>query len=176
MLNDRYIWRNSILVMSFNVMLFSYYSLAPFIFKKKVLVLLILVIAALSAIGTLIGALTNKRLIKKDLNPKYLSESVVLLHLLQLLSLKLQEKNLVSDSILFYCHGIRNSYPEYIKYSAIQVQKRNRICRCCFRAYLLYFNRLGLVITGAIQHLGLSLSIFPGLPGAILLLKNTATL
>lgn len=48
MLNDRYIWRDSILVMSFNVMLFSYYSLAPFIFKKKVLVLLILVIAALS--------------------------------------------------------------------------------------------------------------------------------
>lgn len=37
---------------------------------------------------------------------------------------------------------------------------------------------LGLVITGAIQHLGLSLSIFSGIAlGAILLLKkNTATL
>ncbi|CAM3809241.1 MFS transporter [Elizabethkingia bruuniana] len=47
MLNDHYIWRNSILVMGFNVMLFSYYSLAPFIFKKEGLVLPILVIAAL---------------------------------------------------------------------------------------------------------------------------------
>ncbi len=47
MLKDAFIWRDSILVMGFNVLLFSYYSLAPFIFKKKALPLQSLAIADL---------------------------------------------------------------------------------------------------------------------------------
>ena len=66
MLNDRYIWRDSILVMSFNVMLFSYYSLAPFIFKKEGFSTTDFGYSGfILATGTLIGALANKRLIKR---------------------------------------------------------------------------------------------------------------
>lgn len=86
MLNDRYIWRDSILVMSFNVMLFSYYSLAPFIFKKEGFSTTDFGYSGfILATGTLIGALANKRLIKKDSDPKPLSEPA----LLSLLSLPL---------------------------------------------------------------------------------------
>lgn len=70
LLSDSHIWLSALLVALFNIMMFSYYSLAPFIFEQlgfnsqqfgysgSVL-----------AIGSLLGALLNRRLLQYAISP-----------------------------------------------------------------------------------------------------------
>lgn len=71
MLRDRHIWCSALLVASFNIMVFSYFSLAPFMFERLGLssqqfgysgVML--------ALGSLAGALLNRHLLARGVSAK----------------------------------------------------------------------------------------------------------
>lgn len=68
--NDFMIIKYAILVMSFNVLLFSYYSFAPFIFEEKGLNPTLYGYSGIFlAIGSFIGSTVNKKLLDKDFHP-----------------------------------------------------------------------------------------------------------
>ncbi|GJN59081.1 MFS transporter [Elizabethkingia anophelis] len=180
MLNDRYIWRDSILVMSFNVMLFSYYSLAPFIFKKEGFSTTDFGYSGfILAIGTLIGALTNKRLIKKGFKPEILIRIGGITAFIAALIVEASGEKiwfLIPFCFIVMAYGI--AIPNILSTALFRYKSETGSAGAVFGLIYYILIGLGLVITGAIQHLGLSLSIFSGIAlGAILLLKkNTATL
>lgn len=73
MLRDRDIIRCCLLVMSFNVLLFSYYSLAPFIFKEQHYSSYIFGYSSIIlAAGTFVGAKLNRLLLLKNIAPRIL--------------------------------------------------------------------------------------------------------
>lgn len=73
MLKDREIIKCCLLIMSFNVLLFSYYSLAPFIFKEQHYSPYIFGYSSIIlAAGTFVGAKLNRFLILKNITPKTL--------------------------------------------------------------------------------------------------------
>ncbi|WP_347217739.1 MFS transporter [Chryseobacterium sp.] len=79
MLRDRDIIRCCLLVMSFNVLLFSYYSLAPFIFKEQQYSSYIFGYSSIIlAAGTFAGAKLNRFLLLRNINPKILVTSSVI--------------------------------------------------------------------------------------------------
>ena len=78
MLRDREIIRCCLLVMSFNVLLFSYYSLAPFIFKEQQYSSYIFGYSSIIlAAGTFIGAKLNRFLILRNIAPRILVNASV---------------------------------------------------------------------------------------------------
>ncbi|MFS4470602.1 MFS transporter [Chryseobacterium sp. T20] len=73
MLRDQDIIRCCLLIMSFNVLLFSYYSLAPFIFKENHYSSYIFGYSSMIlATGTFAGAKLNRHLLFKNIQPKCL--------------------------------------------------------------------------------------------------------
>lgn len=79
MLRDREIIRCCLLVMSFNVLLFSYYSLAPFIFKEQQYSSYIFGYSSIIlAAGTFIGAKLNRYLLLRNITPKALITASVI--------------------------------------------------------------------------------------------------
>ncbi|MGE8432763.1 MFS transporter [Chryseobacterium joostei] len=73
MLGDREIIKCCLLIMSFNVLLFSYYSLAPFIFKEQQYSSYIFGYSSIIlAAGTFTGAKLNRFLLLKNISPKIL--------------------------------------------------------------------------------------------------------
>ncbi|WP_419495069.1 MFS transporter [Chryseobacterium bernardetii] len=78
MLRDREIIRCCLLVMSFNVLLFSYYSLAPFIFKEQQYSSYIFGYSSIIlAAGTFVGAKLNRFLILRNIAPRILVNASV---------------------------------------------------------------------------------------------------
>ncbi|UCA59819.1 MFS transporter [Chryseobacterium rhizoplanae] len=78
MLRDREIIRFCLLVMSFNVLLFSYYSLAPFIFKEQQYSSYIFGYSSIIlAAGTFVGAKLNRFLILRNIAPRILVNASV---------------------------------------------------------------------------------------------------
>ncbi|REC62036.1 MFS transporter [Chryseobacterium pennae] len=79
MLKDWEIIRCCLLIMSFNVLLFSYYSLAPFIFKQQQYSSYIFGYSSIIlAAGTFAGAKLNRFLLLKNITPKILVTSSVI--------------------------------------------------------------------------------------------------
>ncbi|WP_336959699.1 MFS transporter [Chryseobacterium contaminans] len=78
MLRDRDIIKCCLLVMSFNVLLFSYYSLAPFIFKEQQYSSYIFGYSSIIlAAGTFVGAKLNRFLILRNIAPSILVNASV---------------------------------------------------------------------------------------------------
>ncbi|OCA78493.1 MFS transporter [Chryseobacterium contaminans] len=78
MLRDRDIIKCCLLVMSFNVLLFSYYSLAPFIFKEQQYSSYIFGYSSIIlAAGTFVGAKLNRFLILRNIAPRILVNASV---------------------------------------------------------------------------------------------------
>ncbi|MCP1444519.1 putative MFS family arabinose efflux permease [Pseudomonas sp. GGS8] len=83
MLQDRDIWRSTLLVALFNVALFSYYSLGPFIFERLGLsAQLFGYSGVILALGSGLGAWLNKRLLHRGVSGPRLIRFAALLALL----------------------------------------------------------------------------------------------
>ncbi|MHC8287848.1 MFS transporter [Pseudomonas sp. XS1P51] len=73
MLRDREIWRSTLLVALFNISLFSYYSLGPFVFQRLGLsAQLFGYSGVILALGSGLGAWLNKRLLRRGLGSSQL--------------------------------------------------------------------------------------------------------
>ena len=180
MLNDRYIWRDSILVMSFNVMLFSYYSLAPFIFKKEGFSTTDFGYSGfILATGTLIGALVNKRLIKKGFGSETLIRTGTFIAFIAAIIVGVLEEKiwfLIPFCFIVMAYGI--AIPNILSTALFRYKNETGSAGAVFGLIYYILIGLGLVATGLIQNLGLSLMAFSGiaLVTILLLRKDTATL
>ncbi len=180
MLNDRYIWRDSILVMSFNVMLFSYYSLAPFIFKKEGFSTTDFGYSGfILATGTLIGALVNKRLIKKGFGSETLIRTGTFIAFIAAIIVGVLEEKiwfLIPFCFIVMAYGI--AIPNILSTALFRYKNETGSAGAVFGLIYYILIGLGLVATGLIQNLGLSLIAFSGiaLVTILLLRKDTATL
>ncbi|MCL1666209.1 multidrug effflux MFS transporter [Elizabethkingia ursingii] len=180
MLHDRYIWRDSILVMSFNVMLFSYYSLAPFIFKKEGFSTTDFGYSGfILATGTLIGALVNKRLIKKGFGSETLIRTGTFIAFIAAIIVGVLEEKiwfLIPFCFIVMAYGI--AIPNILSTALFRYKNETGSAGAVFGLIYYILIGLGLVATGLIQNLGLSLMAFSGiaLVTILLLRKDTATL
>lgn len=97
MYTDKTIIVFALLVMCFNVLLFSYYSFAPFIFKKAGLSSTIYGYSGIIlAIGSFIGSYINKKCIEKNISPYSMIVSAAVLAFLNATLLYF-----LNDSLLF---------------------------------------------------------------------------
>lgn len=70
MYTDALLWKYALLVMGYNVLLFSYYSFAPFIFEQQGLSPTVYGYSGvILALGSFIGSTLNKRLLEKGYQP-----------------------------------------------------------------------------------------------------------
>ncbi|MDR0194951.1 MAG: multidrug effflux MFS transporter [Myroides sp.] len=70
MYTDSLLWKYALLVMGYNVLLFSYYSFAPFIFEQQGLSPTVYGYSGvILALGSFIGSTLNKRLLEKGYQP-----------------------------------------------------------------------------------------------------------
>ncbi|MGL5276149.1 multidrug effflux MFS transporter [Myroides sp.] len=70
MYTDSLLWKYALLVMGYNVLLFSYYSFAPFIFEQQGLSPTVYGYSGvILALGSFIGSTLNKRLLEKGYHP-----------------------------------------------------------------------------------------------------------
>lgn len=80
MYTDSLLWKYALLVMSYNVMLFSYYSFAPFIFEQEGLSPTVYGYSGvILAIGSFVGSFINKQLLEKGYLPNTLIKIVALI-------------------------------------------------------------------------------------------------
>ncbi|MEC6796884.1 MFS transporter [Photobacterium sp. S4TG1] len=71
MLKDLHVWYIVLMVAIFNIALFSYYSLAPFMFEKlNVSIKLFGYTSAVLALGSIFGAMFNMRLLRQQIIPQ----------------------------------------------------------------------------------------------------------
>ncbi|MEC6814718.1 MFS transporter [Photobacterium toruni] len=71
MLKDLHIWYIMLMVAIFNIALFSYYTLAPFMFEKlNISIKLFGYTSAVLALGSILGAMFNMRLLRRHVMPQ----------------------------------------------------------------------------------------------------------
>ena len=160
-------------------MLFSYYSLAPFIFKKEGFSTTDFGYSGfILATGTLIGALANKRLIKRiRIRNPYQNR-----HFYRFYRCHYSGSSgrkiwfLIPFCFIVMAYGI--AIPNILSTALFRYKNETGSAGAVFGLIYYILIGLGLVATGLIQHLGLSLIAFSGiaLVTILLLRKITATL
>ncbi|SDI19671.1 MFS transporter [Chryseobacterium jejuense] len=172
MLRDREIIRCCLLVMSFNVLLFSYYSLAPFIFKGQQYSSYIFGYSSIIlAAGTFVGAKLNRFLLLKNIAPKILVTSSVIGSFVASVFVWI----LTSYGIYFLAPyffivmAFSMAIPNIL--STALIHYKNETGSAGALLGLIYYVLIGsgLISIGFIQNLGISCVIFSGI-GVITLL------
>ncbi|OPC31485.1 MFS transporter [Elizabethkingia meningoseptica] len=165
MLKDVFIWRDSILVMGFNVMLFSYYSLAPFIFKKEGFTSTEFGYSGfVLALGTFSGAMINKYLIKKGYQSETLIRTGTIMAFIAALLVYISGAHiwfLAPFCLIVTAYGI--AIPNILSMALLRYKNETGSAGAVFGLIYYVLIGSGLIITGFIQHLGISLLLFSGI-------------
>lgn len=97
MYSDSTIWKYALLIMSYNVMLFSYYSFAPFIFENAGLSPTVYGYSGIVlATGSFIGSFLNKRLLEKGYLPNTMIKLAAIVAIINAIIL------IVTDNTLYF--------------------------------------------------------------------------
>ncbi|WET49401.1 MFS transporter [Chryseobacterium indologenes] len=172
MLRDRDIIKCCLLVMSFNVLLFSYYSLAPFIFKEQQYSSYVFGYSSIIlAAGTFVGAKLNRFLILRNIAPRILVKASVTGSFIASVFVWI----LTGYGIYFLipCFFIVMAFSMAIPniLSTALIHYKNETGSAGALLGLIYYVLIGsgLISIGFIQNLGISCVIFSGI-GVITLL------
>lgn len=166
MLRDRDIIKCCLLVMSFNVLLFSYYSLAPFIFKEQQYSSYIFGYSSIIlAAGTFAGAKLNRFLLLKNIVPKVLVTSSVIGSFVASVFVWILGSYGVYFLIpyFFIVMAFSMAIPNIL--STALIHYKNETGSAGALLGLIYYVLIGsgLVSIGFIQNLGISCLIFSGI-------------
>jgi Bcr/CflA subfamily drug resistance transporter len=171
MLKDSSIIRDCLLIMSFNVMLFSYYSLAPFIFKNNHYNSFEFGYSSIIlAAGIFIGAQLNRYLLRRNISSKTLVQIGV--------SISFTASVFVwifNGSMLFllpYCFIVMAfsiAVPNILSTALIRYREQAGSAGAVLGLIYYILIGLGLINIGFIQQLGLSCFIFSGISVIVLL-------
>ncbi|AZA94011.1 Inner membrane transport protein ydhC [Chryseobacterium nakagawai] len=172
MLRDRNIIRCCLLVMSFNVLLFSYYSLAPFIFKEQQYSSYIFGYSSIIlAAGTFAGAKLNRFLLLRNIASNVLVTASVIGSFIASIFVWIFTGYGIYFLIpyFFIVMAFSTAIPNIL--STALIHYKNETGSAGALLGLIYYILIGsgLVSIGFIQHLGISCLIFSGI-GVITLL------
>ncbi|MCC9073703.1 multidrug effflux MFS transporter [Flavobacterium sp. F-65] len=167
LLCDKSIWLSVFLVGFFNIMFFSYYSLAPFIFEQLGLSSLQFGYSGIVlAFSSLIGALVNKKLIYRQVQ----SYDIILIAAF-LTGIGAGSVLLLKDSlwfligVMFIVIAFGMAIPNILSLALLKYKNVTGTAGSFFGLMYYTLIGIGLVISGWLQDLGLVLSI-----GALLLI------
>ncbi|WP_353145137.1 MFS transporter [Chryseobacterium sp.] len=176
MLKDREIIRCCLLIMSFNVLLFSYYSLAPFIFKEQQYSSYVFGYSSIvMAAGTFAGAQLNRYLLNKNIR----SSALVKMSTLGALAASVFVWMLTGKGIyfvipyFFIVMAFSIAIPNIL--STALIKYTNETGSAGALLGLIYYVMIGagLIGIGFIQDLGISCLIFSGIGIMALLLPRS---
>ncbi|SIT24624.1 Predicted arabinose efflux permease, MFS family [Chryseobacterium ureilyticum] len=172
MIRDRGIIKCCLLIMSFNVLLFSYYSLAPFIFKEQHYSSYVFGYSSIIlAAGTFIGAKFNRLLLLKNLNSETLVKASTLGAFIASVFVWILIHHGVYFLIpyFFIVMAFSIAIPNILSTALINYKNETGSAGALFGLMYYILIGLGLVMVGYIQNLGISSVIFSGI-GAFALL------
>ncbi|MDN3694045.1 MFS transporter [Chryseobacterium tructae] len=166
MLKDQEIIKCCLLIMSFNVLLFSYYSLAPFIFKEQQYSSYVFGYSSIVlAAGTFAGAKLNRFLLLKNTTPKILITSSVIGSFIASVFVWLLTDHGIYFLIpyFFIVMAFSIAIPNIL--STALINYKNETGSAGALLGLIYYVLIGsgLVTIGFIQNLGISCLIFSGI-------------
>lgn len=166
MLKDREIIKCCLLIMSFNVLLFSYYALAPFIFKQNHYSSYAFGYSSIIlAGGTFIGAKLNRLLLLKNASPKTLVKISTLGSCIASAFVWILAGKGIYFLIpyFFIVMAFSIAIPNIL--STALIQYKNETGSAGALLGLIYYSMIGtgLVSVGYIQNLGISSLIFSGI-------------
>lgn len=159
LLNDKSIWLNTFLVSAFNIMLFSYYSLAPFIFEKlgcnstqfgySGIIL---------AISSFIGSMINKKLIHNNISADRLILIATIIASLGSLGVLLLQHSLyflIPMMLIIVAYGL--AIPNILSQALIKYRDVAGTAGALFGLMYYVLIGIGLAISGLVQNFGLIL-------------------
>lgn len=159
LLNDKSIWLNTFLVSAFNIMLFSYYSLAPFIFEKlgcnstqfgySGIIL---------AISSFIGSMINKKLIHNNISADRLILIATIIASLGSLGVLLLQQSLyflIPMMLIIVAYGL--AIPNILSQALIKYKDVAGTAGALFGLMYYVLIGIGLAISGLVQNFGLIL-------------------
>ncbi|WP_414847675.1 MFS transporter [Chryseobacterium sp. IT-36CA2] len=166
MIQDQEIIKCCLLIMSFNVLLFSYYSLAPFIFKEYHYSSYAFGYSSLIlAGGTFAGAKLNRFLLLRNIQPKYLVKASILTAFIASIFVWI----LIGTGIyflipyFFIVMAFSTAIPNIL--STVLINYKNETGSAGALLGLIYYILIGsgLISIGFIQNLGVSCVLFSGI-------------
>ncbi|WP_419487603.1 MFS transporter [Chryseobacterium bernardetii] len=166
MLRDREIIRCCLLVMSFNVLLFSYYSLAPFIFKEQQYSSYIFGYSSIIlAAGTFIGAKLNRFLILRNIAPRILVNASVAGSFIASVFVWILSGYGIYFLIpyFFIVMAFSMAIPNILSTALIHYKNETGSAGALLGLIYYVLIGIGLVSIGFIQNLGISCLIFSGI-------------
>lgn len=159
MFHGKHIWRSALLIAAFNIMLFSYYQLAPFLFEALQLPASRYGLSGfLLGGGTFIGAFCNQYLIKRGVSGERLIQLAIYLAFLSSLALKALESHW---SFILPMLGIMMAYsiaiPNILATALKDYQHALGSAGAILGLFYYSLIGLGLIIAGMMPSLGLLL-------------------
>lgn len=166
MLHDHEIIRCCLLIMSFNVLLFSYYSLAPFIFQEHHYSSYVFGYSStVLAGGTFAGAKLNRYLLLKNIQPQYLVKSATYSAFVAAIFVWILIRKDIYFLIpyFFIVMAFSIAIPNIL--STALIRYKNETGSAGALLGLIYYILIGsgLVSMGYIQNLGISCVVFSGI-------------
>ncbi len=171
MLKDGAIWKSAILVACFNVMMFSYYSLAPFMFNQLGLSSIEFGYSGVVlAVASIFGSTLNKRLLEKEWCSQRLIQVAVVFSMIGSAQVYLYQDSLwflvgMASVVAGFGMAIPNIF------STALVNYKHQVGTAGAVLGLLYYCLIGggLALAGVIGYLGFVLIAMSLLAGAMLL-------
>ncbi|MFZ4927726.1 MFS transporter [Chryseobacterium sp. Mn2064] len=166
MAKDREIIRSCLLIMSFNVLLFSYYSLAPFIFKENHYSSYAFGYSSIVlAGGTFAGAKLNRFLLLRNTDPNILIKTGVLGAFISSFFVWILLRYGIAFLVpyFFIVTAFSITIPNILSTALIRYKDETGSAGALFG--LIYYTLIGvgLVSIGYLQNLGISCLIFSGI-------------
>ncbi|SFJ51932.1 multidrug effflux MFS transporter [Myroides guanonis] len=161
LLCDQLIWLSVVLVAAFNIMLFCYYSLAPFIFDKLGYSSTQFGYSGiLLATSSLIGGIINKKMIHNNVSSTVLIlVASIIATIGGLGTLLLQDSLYFLVPMIFVVIGFSIAIPNILSEALVKYRDVAGTAGALFGLMYYILIGIGLAISGLIQNLGLILTI-----------------
>ena len=166
MLHDQATIKCCLLIMSFNVLLFSYYSLAPFIFKEYHYSSYVFGYSSIIlAAGTFAGAKLNRYLLLKNVQPEYLVKASTFSTLAASVLLWILTGTGIYFLLpyFFIVMAFSIAIPNILSTALINYKKETGSAGALLGLIYYILIGLGLISIGFIQNLGISCILFSGI-------------
>ncbi|MDW9381768.1 MFS transporter [Chryseobacterium sp. JV558] len=173
MLCDQAIIKCCLLIMSFNVLLFLYYSLAPFIFKDNHYSSYVFGYSSIIlACGTFAGAKLNRFLLLRNIQPKHLVEAGTFTAFIASIFVWILTNEGIYFLIpyFFIVMAFSMAVPNILSTALINYKNETGSAGALLGLIYYVLIGLGLISIGFIQNLGISCVLFSGIGVCTLLL------
>ncbi|MBB1140766.1 MFS transporter [Myroides sp. WP-1] len=162
---DRSIWRFALLVMSYNVMLFSYYSFAPFIFESHGYDASIYGYSGIVlALGSFVGSYFNKSCIKRGISSNRLILGSAVLAFIQAgITVLLLDSMWFLVPVLLIVAAFGIAIPNILSQALVQYKTSIGSAGALFGLLYYLLIGLGLYISSLLPDLGYVLLLFSGI-------------